>query len=477
MSNMTPYALMILAAGSLLAADDAKEKGVKEELEKLQGTWEFVSMEVEGVKKPDEEFKKYTVVLKGDQWTVSVADEIAARTTFRLDPTRKPKTIDLTQTLEPNQGRLLRGIYSLEGDKLIMCDRGADKGARPTGFETEPDSGLVLVVLKRVKEGWTRVPRQVLAFYYGWYGNPSVSRRWVHWEKVEETDKRIGSSTHYPTLGPYDSHDPKVIEQHCRWAKDAGLSGFIVSWWAQGDFHDQGLPLLLEAAQRRGLSITAYFETVHSDGAPKPEGALKDVLYLLEHYGKHPAWLKVNGKPVLFVYGRAIGEIKVDGWRQVIAEANQRYPGGAIFIGDQISPTAARVFDGVHTYNPTGGTAGKSVEAIRAWARSTFPKWVETAGDHCIACLTVIPGYDDSKLGRPAPRPITDRHNGQTYRTLWEEAVAADPDWILVTSWNEWHEGSEIEPSVENNEQALRTTAAFASKFRLLEPRRTLNEK
>src|SRR6266516_2051367 len=135
------------------------------------------------------------------------------------------------------------------------------------------------------------VPREVLAFYYGWYGNPAVSGRWVHWEKVNETDKRIGSSTHYPTLGPYDSHDPKLIEQHCRWAKEAGLSGFIASWWAQGDFHDQGLPLLLEAAQRHGLFVTAYFEVVHSQGSPKPDDAVKDVLYLLEHYGKHPAWL------------------------------------------------------------------------------------------------------------------------------------------------------------------------------------------
>src|SRR6476619_5318289 len=65
---------------------------------------------------------------------------------------------------------------------------------------------------------YTAVPKQVLAFYYGWYGNPTVSGRWVHWEKVDEAKKTIGSSSHYPTLGAYDSHDPKLVEQHCRWA-------------------------------------------------------------------------------------------------------------------------------------------------------------------------------------------------------------------------------------------------------------------
>lgn len=314
-------------------------------------------------------------------------------------------------------------------------------------------------------------PRHVLAFYYGWYGNPQTSGRWWHWSKVEETARRIGNSTHYPALGAYDSQNPDLISQHCRWAREAGISGFIVTWWAQGDFHDRGLPLILEAAQKHGLAVTVYFETVHPSDAPRPAGAVKDVLYLLERYGKHPAWLKVNGKPVLFIYGRALGQIKPEGWAEVIAESNRRYPGGAVFIGDRISEAAARIFDGIHTYNPTGRTAGKSVEELRTWARTTYPQWVQTAGAERIACVTVIPGYDDSKLDRPAPRPITDRHGGQTYRVLWEEALAANPDWVLITSWNEWHEGSEIEPSVEDGERALKTTAEFAPKFRGLAPR------
>ena len=79
--------------------------------------------------------------------------------------------------------------------------------------------------------------------------------------------------------------------------------------------------------------------------------------------------------------------------------------------------------------------------------------------------MTIIPGYDDNKLDREAPRPTTDRHSGETYKVLWEEAIAASPSWILITSWNEWHEGSEIEPSVENGNRALETTARWAPKF------------
>ena len=318
----------------------------------------------------------------------------------------------------------------------------------------------------------TTVPRQVLAFYYGWYGNPEISNRWVHWKNVDVARKHIDESTHFPALGAYDSHDPKVVDTHCRQAREAGLTGFIVSWWRQGDFHDAGMPLMLEAAQKHGLKITVYYEAVPPRGSPTVEGALGDLEYITKKYGRHPAWLSAGGKPVIFVYGRALNDLKLPVWQQVVSEASAKFPGGAAFVGDRISAEAARVFDGIHTYNPTGLTKGMSWEEIRAWASRTFPEWVQTAGPGRIACVTIIPGYDDScQPARKPPRPITERHGGATYKVLWEEAIAANPDWVLITSWNEWHEGSEIEPSVEDGDVALRATRPYAARFLALKPR------
>jgi glycoprotein endo-alpha-1,2-mannosidase len=315
------------------------------------------------------------------------------------------------------------------------------------------------------------VQRQVLAFYYGWYRNPKISGRWDHWSNVDESAGRIGNSTHYPALGPYDSHNLDVLKQQCEWAKQAGLTGFIVSWWGPKDFTNEGIMPLLNLAQQANLHVTVYFETCHPEQTPVRETALRDVLYLLSHYGNHPAWLKVNGKPVLFVYSRAIAEIGLDDWKWVISEVNRRSPGGVVVIGDQLTKEAAEAFDGIHTYNITDKLAGKSVAEVDAWAAKAFPKWVQRAGSNRVSCVTIIPGYDDSKLGRSGTRPITSRHDGATYRQLWQQAIAANPDWVLVTSWNEWHEGSEIEPSVENGDRELKTSAEFAPKFLALKPR------
>ena len=68
-------------------------------------------------------------------------------------------------------------------------------------------------------------------------------------------------------------------------------------------------------------------------------------------------------------------------------------------------------------------------------------------------------------MGRPPPRPVTDRWGGETYRVLWREAIAAAPDYVMITSWNEWHEGSELEPSVEYGSSILDETAAFSQDF------------
>ncbi len=76
----------------------------------------------------------------------------------------------------------------------------------------------------------------------------------------------------------------------------------------------------------------------------------------------------------------------------------------------------------------------------------------------------MIPGYDDTKIRTPGL--AVERFDGELYRIQWEQAIVADPHWVLITSFNEWHEGSEIEPSVEYGSKYLDLTAEFAGRFK-----------
>jgi hypothetical protein len=76
----------------------------------------------------------------------------------------------------------------------------------------------------------------------------------------------------------------------------------------------------------------------------------------------------------------------------------------------------------------------------------------------------VAPGFDDRTIRVPGTR--LPRDGEVTYDATWRAALAADPAWILVASWNEWHEGSEIEASLEHGTRYLDATRRWADRFR-----------
>ena len=302
------------------------------------------------------------------------------------------------------------------------------------------------------------VPHEVLAFYYPWYGPGR------HWGNVDPARHDIAASRDYPVKGAYDSHDSGTIAWQIGAAQKHGITGFIASWWGQGTYEDQAVPLLLEAAAQENFKVTIYWETAPGNGSQQIENAVNDLVYLLTRYGTNRAFLSTEGKPVIFVYGRVMGQLPFSAWPEIISRTHAK-AGDFQLVADGYSERNARVFDGLHTYNICGSVKGKKPDELRVWAATHYGDAVKLAREHNrIACVTVIPGYDDTKIRKPGLK--ADRLNGQVYRVLWDEAIKAKPDWVLITSWNEWHEGSEIEPSLEYGDQYLRITDTGALRFR-----------
>ena len=82
-----------------------------------------------------------------------------------------------------------------------------------------------------------------------------------------------------------------------------------------------------------------------------------------------------------------------------------------------------------------------------------------------IYAAPVIPGFDNARV-HEVGRLVTDRKNGQLYKEQWEAALACDPDWVMINSFNEWHEGSEIEPSLECGDEYLQETKKWIARFK-----------
>jgi len=303
-------------------------------------------------------------------------------------------------------------------------------------------------------QAWARARRkEILAFYYGWYGTAARSGQDIHWQGIDAAARTIANCPDYPQAGPYDSLDPAVIARQVAQAKAAGITGFIASWWGQKDRTNQQFPLLLDAAD--GLKLAPYIET-----ATDADALAAEVAYLLENYGKHQAWLRLDGKPVIFIFDRVMQTLKKAGW----TAARRKIGGKAAFIGPandllQINDRRA-VFDGLHIYSMQFPMAtAKTIDA--SWGSDFYTDWVKAQKGLKVTTATVMPGYDDHLVpGRPGKRPLVDRDNGQLFQRLWRAAMSARPDWVLIVSFNEWTEASQIEPSVQFGDRELSTIKA-----------------
>ena len=116
----------------------------------LDGTWSPSAAEMAGEKFPDEVRKTIKLVIADGKYTATVGKDPDLGT-VKLDPSKKPRELDITGTEGPNKGRTIRAIYERDGDTLRICYDLGGQG-RPSELRTTPGTRLFLVEYKRRKE-------------------------------------------------------------------------------------------------------------------------------------------------------------------------------------------------------------------------------------------------------------------------------------------------------------------------------------
>jgi len=309
--------------------------------------------------------------------------------------------------------------------------------------------------------------KRVLTFYYAWYGTPwGPAEKWLGWNAhgynpgIIVKGKRIIATPHYPLDGVYDSCDEYTLRRQIDQAKKAGIDGFIVSWWGFEHYSHKSLEKLLKIAPKD--FITIYYETAMTFNIREKsrEEATKriyeDLKRLLTEYAISNSWIKVDGKPLIVIYIAA--KYTVDEWRGIRKKLEEE--GYRMFLlGDTFDIRYLEVFDGLHTYTTVGYTIrGISIEDLYV----KVSREVKARGK--LFAATVCPGYDDRKIRRPGI--FVPREDGKYYIDCWKASLKCNADWILITSWNEWFEGTEIEPSIEYGYDYLYLTGTYTRIFK-----------
>jgi hypothetical protein len=311
------------------------------------------------------------------------------------------------------------------------------------------------------------------AYYYPWY----YPERWTN-EPVTNT----------PQLGWYSSEDREVAAEHVRWARQAGLDFFIVSWLSADGREGMNLRTsVLPELESARFRFALLYETPLALGLPAgkpldfgekaPDGTtagdrfVEHFDHLASTYLQHPQYLRHDGKAVVTIY--LVRDMVHAG--PTLAAVRERLGRRGIdlfLIADVVYWAAPDTLDwaflkehfqAVTAYNMY--YRPRFLEAVQA----QFQAADRAAREHGLRLIpNVMPGYDDTPL-RGTERVTINRRRGQFYRNYWDIAagfVGPEQPFLLVTSFNEWHEGTELEPSTEYGEMFLQLTRELVGKLR-----------
>jgi Glycosyl hydrolase family 99 len=336
------------------------------------------------------------------------------------------------------------------------------------------------------------LPLTVAAYYYPWYG---ANR--LHWDEGYARGQLVPPQS--PALGEYDSRDPALIETHYAWAHRYGVDVFLASWSGPHSYNDVTIQEHLLPSPARGPTrIGLLYESIERLG-PTVDGRIdvddaaidrmrRDFAYLAETAFRDPGYFRIDGRPVVVLYVSRIYVGKVTEAVQAIRDEVLAIDGVEPYlIGDEVDwdmapePTRIGLYDAITGYTlysrtqPTGWPADTGYLTWVGWRLRQFKRAATGAGIPFVP--NALPGFDDLGV-RPAdghhvlPHELSDSSSDPTelfgaFLRLAGKLVDPGLRLLTVTSWNEWHEDTQIEPTLPSEDDSvdpLQLTQGYAAR-------------
>ena len=142
---------MTVAMLSAFGADNADDEAVKKDRKRIEGTWKVVSFTINGNQSTGDVGKIIVVNGADGSWNLTVNDQELVQGATTINPSKKPKEIDITPTTGDDKGKMYPGIYEVADDTRKLCFAPTGK-PRPTEFTSVAGTDHVLVMFERVKK-------------------------------------------------------------------------------------------------------------------------------------------------------------------------------------------------------------------------------------------------------------------------------------------------------------------------------------
>jgi hypothetical protein len=352
-------------------------------------------------------------------------------------------------------------LFLLVGLFVSACS--VEKRSDNTVIDTVNDSGW------NVGTGDT----VLAAHYMPWFNNPVTSARkrseWSHWEwrgsavvkdptSLTAEGLRDIASVQYPLIGAYSSDNLNVLRYHLETAKAVGIDAFFVIWYGPGSDVDQVVPMLLDEAERVGMKIAiCYEEKLNWQPYRNPtsradivETAIQDLTYVVDHYANHPAYLKRNGEPFIFQFNfwgsdeLGVSHILPAEWQAIFEALSQPI----VYARQNLNPEYHPTIEGNYIWWTKDTTY---LEDFADYSRSMVD-----SGKLDFFMNMIAPGFDDSGVnGWGHGSRALPREGLSTLRDTFERSVRGAPEVIQIVTWNDFNEGTAVEPTLGQGYQYL----------------------
>src|SRR4051812_15574651 len=309
------------------------------------------------------------------------------------------------------------------------------------------------------------------AYYYPWYGTYSGGHSWTENLRAKLVPPQP------PALGNYSSRSSTTINSQIDESHRGNISFWATSWWGPGSAEDTTIRNSIFTNSRAGeLKYAVHYESTGRLGdinSPSFSNFVPDFQYLAQNYFNNSNYLKVDGRPVVFIYltrayfNTQAGRDAVANLRQTMTNqfgVNPYLVGDDVFPG-QTNATRAALWDAITDFDVYGSAlqSNGSTSAGVSTLASQYQSARQVAQSAHVGFIPAVsPGFNDSAVrsGHPAaPRYLTDvpgSAEGSLFSAELTQAAlpTLDPaasNMLMVSTFNEWHEDTQIEPTIVAN--------------------------
>lgn len=310
----------------------------------------------------------------------------------------------------------------------------------------------------------------LMAHYMPWYQTPDASGYWGwHWTMDHfdptqpDANGRPQIASHFmPLTGAYDSQDDAVLEYQVLLMKLSGIDGVIVDWYGIDDFREYAVlndatVRLFEHIKRAGLRFIICFEDqiyIHmthdgylsdDDAIPNAQGVMR---YMQEQWFSDPAYLSYDGQPLLFTYGPQYFR-NPDNWETIFSVLDTAP--GLVTLDKHMDWAALSSYP----WPPMAQSGG--IELLDRTLERYLTLFYRNAQRHDLIVGSAFPGFLDiyAEAGVRASFGSINPHDGETLRDTLDLALEQNADIVQLVTWNDYGEGTIIEPTEEFGYQYL----------------------